>query len=645
MEHPEYLSDERPGRSIEHLEDSDDEERADLTVENFYDSDDDEERAGSTAENFYDSDDVESRGPPDGHEILELMMPMFSGLKDDYGKETVPPRPLLFDRVSEGREPVSGSKLLRLPLEILALVIEKTPKASLASLALVNSDCRQLARSRQFTSLQFDYSDNTLGIIDKLQGEAVERSNNDGLTGKPALGPCIRRLTIATHSGWVNYHHEIELSESFNALPKIEQSKRLTTACNAFFGSYLNSIYDLLSDRTVLPHLELLDWEDMINMQPASFNAFANSTIQHLKLGRVRVDKVFSIQPPQSQPSRSWPLQSLYLEIIPAMNNRDLDVSRLCTSILQICAPTLQSLTWATCSPNRIHTDEHGPSPYFPSLRHLRLSYLNLADVCFLQQLVHNELNSLDVDTRSPSVCTEFFDHRRRIPALKIFVWSSYKIPESQSLAFLEANPQISKLSIHKGAAPSLLEDRLLPLLAQSFSNLTSLSLVWDSQSIPYHALEYISQITTLEQLHLSAGFQIGWRHDWLIDHQVMRTYLRNLPLLKLLAFSRDSYSNGLTASSERYYVDGIRRLEDVLNENHTPEMFEEEHRQYILQMADAYIEEMPNLEWLYFGQIPMAVEQCLEEKKNVARALTTQRDDCYTLLQETFGWKGLLPS
>ena len=614
------------------------------TMESPEDSSDGE-RTGPTIEHPDDPGVEKRTGPYQGRQILDLMMPMFSGMKDDFGKELVPPLPLLFDRVSEGRKPVSGAKLLRIPLEVLALVVQKVPEASLASLALVNSDCRQLARSRQFSSLHFDYSDKTLAIIKKLLGEAVERLDHDGLTGKPALGPCIRRLTVATHPGWVTYRHDVELSESFNALPKKEQSKRLINAYDAFFGSYLTSIQHLLSNRTVLPHLELLDWEDMITLQPSFFDSITHSAIQHLKVYRIRVDKAFTINPPKSQPSRSWPLRSLYLEILPDMSNRDLDVSRLCTSILHVCAPSLQSLTWESCSPEDLHTDGLGPSPRFPSLRHLRLAYSSLVDVCSLQELVHDELNSLDVDTECSPACSEFFDRRGRVPALKIFVWSSFHLPESQSLAFLEANPQISKLSMPMAAPRTLLEDRILPLLAQSFSSLTSLSLVWSSLNIPCQAMEYISRITTLQQLHLSAGFQAGWRHDWLIDHQVMQRYLRNLPLLKKLAFSRDSYSNGFTPSCERYYVDGLRRLEDVLNENYTRETFEEEHRQWVLGVADGYVEEMSQLEWLYFGQIPMAVEQCPERKRKIAKALTTERDDCWTLLREMFGWKGLLPT
>ena len=483
-------------------------------------------------------------------------MPMLSGGTDEFGKELVPPLPLLFDRVSEGRKPVSGSILLRVPLEVLALVVQKIPETSLASLALVNSDCRQLARSRQFASLHFDYSDDTMAIIGILLREARERLNNNGLTSRPALGPCVRRLTVATHPGWLQHRHNVELSESFIALPKKEKSERLTAACDAFFGSYITSIHLLLSNRTVLPHLELLDWEDKFALQPSFYDAIANSNIRHLKVYRVYADKSFTIDQPQSQPS--WPLRSLYLEILPAIGNRDLDVSGLCTSILRICAPSLRSLTWSTCRPNPIHTNGLGPSPRFPSLRHLRLEYLALVDVCYLQELLHDELNALDVNTNSSPACSEFFDGRGRIPALEIFVWSPLTLPESQSLAFLEANPHISRLNIPRAASAALLENRIVPMLEQSFSNLTSLGLVWDSLNIPCQALACISQIKTLQQLHLSAGFHAGWRHDWSIDHQVMQKYLRNLPLLKNLAFSRDSYSNGLTVGCERYYVDGI---------------------------------------------------------------------------------------
>lgn len=110
MEHPEESSgEERVGPTMEHLEDSDD-----------------EERAGPTREHPDDTDDEKRLGYSDGYEIVDLLWPMYSGMKD-----LVPPLPLLFDRVSEGRKPVSGTKLLEIPLEVLALIVQKIPEVSL----------------------------------------------------------------------------------------------------------------------------------------------------------------------------------------------------------------------------------------------------------------------------------------------------------------------------------------------------------------------------------------------------------------------------------------------------------------------------------------------------------------------------------
>ncbi len=81
-----------------------------------------------------------------------------------------------------------------------------------------------------------------------------------------------------------------------------------------------------------------------------------------------------------------------------------------------------------------------------------------------------------------------------------------------------------------------------------------------------------------------------------------------------------------------------------MLDEN-DKETFEEEYRELLLQEADGYVEKMPQLEWIYLGQIPMAVELCLERGRKIARPLASKRNSCRTLLQEMFGWKGLLPT
>ena len=81
-------------------------------------------------------------------------MPMFS--KTLGGKERFPPLPLSFDRLNEGRTR-SAASLFRLPGEILDAILSHVASDSLASLALVNSDCLIWARSRQFVSVELQY--------------------------------------------------------------------------------------------------------------------------------------------------------------------------------------------------------------------------------------------------------------------------------------------------------------------------------------------------------------------------------------------------------------------------------------------------------------------------------------------------------
>ncbi|KAL8734040.1 MAG: hypothetical protein Q9166_001801 [cf. Caloplaca sp. 2 TL-2023] len=583
-------------------------------------------------------EDIELSGLTD---IMDLMMPMFSGLKDNFGKDVVPPTHLLYDRICEGRAPSSTARLFKLPMEILAVITEKIPDSSLASFAFVNSDCRQLSRSRQFASIQLDYSDDSFGILGRLLDEAQERLNNRGRTLRPALGPCIRRLTVATNPGWVTLRHNVELSREFNALPKAERANRFKDANKLYFGTYLKIIQDLLSKHCVLPHLELLDWEDSALLSSPFFDAIANSTIRHLKIYRAHVDE--SVFTASRKPLKAWPLRSLYLDITPPMGKLcDFDPSIICTSLLHCCASTLESLTWDDCFSSAFHTDRLGPSPRFPMLHHLRASHVDFEDTTLLQELLHDELRSLDIDTECSTVCSDLFKKRGRVPSLMTFIWNTTatRIAKNPSTDFLSSNPQLSKLRFAYPAPVEFLEDQILPLLAQSFSKLSSLSLTFDSQSINRHALETISQISTLEQLLLSAGEQYGWRYNWLIDHQAMRNHLSKLTLLKRLAFDRDSYDNGISQSCDRYYVDKWIRPGDLLDQNHTEEIFEIEHREAMLDEASQYLEVMPQLEWLYLGQIPMAVDMNTKD----VEPLTTERDDCYTFLKEMFGWKGILP-
>lgn len=115
-----------------------------------------------------------------GTGIPDLLRPVFSGHKDDYGKDVVPPLPLSFDRVNPGQPPISTAPLFKLPDEILGEVIQYVPPSFLARVALANRDFRQLARSRHFASVQLDCSDISMDLVETLLAEEREEVASTG---------------------------------------------------------------------------------------------------------------------------------------------------------------------------------------------------------------------------------------------------------------------------------------------------------------------------------------------------------------------------------------------------------------------------------------------------------------------------------
>ena len=56
----------------------------------------------------------------------------------------------------------------------------------------------------------------------------------------------------------------------------------------------------------------------------------------------------------------------------------------------------------------------------------------------------------------------------------------------------------------------------------------------------------------------------------------------------------------------------------------------------------------LPDLEWLYFGQLPMRVVYSTGKKRKVVETLFSEMDDCWTFLQEIFNggadWQSITP-
>ncbi|CAF9934399.1 hypothetical protein IMSHALPRED_009694 [Imshaugia aleurites] len=425
-------------------------------------------------------------------------------------------------------------------------------------------------------------------------------------------------------------------------------------ASTAFFAGYMSTLQGL---RPALPHLELLDWQDKIAIPRSFFNSIAYSHIQHLKLSRVFVEDEFQLALPNAGGSGAWPLRSLDLELEPSLEKLNVfSTLPLCASILRSCATTLETLKWNAMprfekEPSTAAIEALDTIPCFTALRNLTLGNVGLEHSDLLSSLVQEGLRTLDVDTEANPVYADFFRQRGCIRCLTTFVWDVYQAPIEHQLEFLRANPQLSKLAIPHATPIELLDTSLLPLLVSSFTALSSLSLVWEGLYISESALEMISSLTSLTPIHLSAGNQHGWRHDWLIDHEVMRKYLGRLPSSKSIAFSRDSYNFHDVDRSfvEGYYKDkivdrgwAIQQLiatgqpastaRDIKMDR--TNIREQTHRERITSEATLYMGAVKKLEWICIGQIPI---QCFRDPKDSLR-LASERDSCWTLLRKMFG-------
>jgi hypothetical protein len=602
--------------------------------------------------------------------LRNLVWPMRpGGLKDDYWKDATPRLPLSFERVNEGQAPRSNALLLQLPLEILGAITQCLHPSSLPSLALVNRDCCQLARSRRFAIVRLDYGHDSLFLLDVLLREASERLQNNGLTRHPSLGACIRRIQVVVDPVNMTRHHDLSLTASFHKIDDSATAERMKEAYDGYFGSYLATIESILP--TALPHLESLNWRDRIFMPASMFTALACSSIQHLKLSQISTDGAFDIQLPGTLARRNWPLRSLHLELHWSIGRQYWHRPLLLfASILRLCAATLETLTLRVrsrdfCGEEVPRLDFEGlQPPEFPHLREVDLGDM-LVSSSLLRRLLcsepHSRLQVLEVDNRTDDVRSEFFDSCGTIPSLETFVWSAHSHRVDDLISFLRTNSQLLKLSLLEAQTPSFLEEKLLPLLSGSFRKLTSLQLTWYGYSIPESALEQIATLQSLRQLSLSAGDPIDrGANNWLIHHPTMRFYLEKLQNLRKIAFDRDcSYFSKISAQ----YRESIAPISDgdeeetgedaedsgedesAISDSGRSRSWECRHRRRVLLEADRYCRILPELQWLHLGQIPIGIVESAgpgEGKKAIAYPLESAKRDL--MLRRMFGRENAAP-
>ena len=231
------------------------------------------------------------------------------------------------------------------------------------------------------------------------------------------------------------------------------------------------------------------------------------------------------------------------------------------------------------------------------------------------------------------TVSMDFFRRRGCVPSLETFIWSGHR-SIYPPFAFLHANSQITILALPCRVSSNTLGQEIIPLISGSFANLVSLFLVWDDDLIPQSDVEMISRIKTLKQIHLSAGDQYGHHYDWLIQHSILRKHLRTLPLLEKLAFSRDTYEPCDAILPGSYYAQGKSFGVGTAQQDE----WERKHRQMIIEEGQKYVDVIPTLKWMCFGQTPMAVRETHQDIGTVYATQPKGRDSCWALLRKMFG-------
>lgn len=298
--------------------------------------------------------------------------------------------------------------------------------------------------------------------------------------------------------------------------------------------------------------------------------------------------------------------------------------------------------------------------PIFTKLHCLDIRNIGFLDdislKCFLQaplsRLAMNVANGSAVNLLSQRGCIQTLK-----TLLCIRPW-----PQTENdnvLGFLANNPRLAKLSLHVPNHTPSLDERILRLLSTNFTSLSSLSVRWNSNSdLEDSILIQLAQIQSLEQLHIRLNNEDHPYDLWPINHSRMREALYSLPSLKRIAFSSDSYpiTTSDLADIDRYYeaqalqdeVSAAMFEDDPEFENIGPEdakeiLWRRQHEKAMLREAKKYVEVMPKLEWIYFGQLGMEIHKNWKGQRCV-RVVEGRNNfpSNYKFLRETFEWEGV---
>ena len=433
-----------------------------------------------------------------------------------------------------------------------------------------------------------------------------------------------------------------------------------------------------------MPHLEAMTWNDPFSVDGEFFYSITRAPLQHLKLARTPIEASYIMESPLTP--ASFPLRSFHLDVRSAIRpGEEDDISPFVGSFLRLCAPTLETLHFSAI--RVMGKPISFSAPTFPRLRYLSLQALDTTTNVLLGFL-RAPLRMLSLsyvrcrtDGQDIAVCEQIRD-------LETLV-----LPENPAAfaTFLSNHTHVQKLCVDR-SRPEVLDRQIIPLLSGgNFTRLTSLSISWDGPgmaeetrphiaTVAASSLAAIGTISSLQQLRLCAGQEFGWRCQWLVDHDNLRTNLRGLQDLRKLALSRDTYPIGAYPDVEEYYSAQafFEEHEDMARERpaldvpedwlasqleagedrdelidsyygqlsmSSKEIWELAHRNRMLREAERYATIFPKLEWIFCGQRPMSIETSSNSDRPVRTAvpLNKERDTCTTLMRQMFamslGW------
>ncbi|KAI0975106.1 hypothetical protein F4678DRAFT_419328 [Xylaria arbuscula] len=465
--------------------------------------------------------------------------------------------PLGWAAAMEGH-PLSSatSPLFIIPSEILEMIAAYVAReeSDLASLALVNSSCRQLARTFQFRSVGLDYNEPSLGTLGLLQKEARHKHR---ITASPSMGICIRKLFVAgTYWKYVDTivpspsskNNAVDRNEDSDDSEKgtpTERRNRLATILdNDVKYLYWPAVY------LVIPRLSSLR---SLTIKNVTLNDEFLDCLVGLPLEDLTIRGNF-IHPLATNPS--------VRDICPQLKAIDVgvhwksqfvlhrsgpfDSSPFFQALFGSCAAKLQNI----CIQQNIigkQEDKYSPIHFnnlsFPELKSLTiLNPGRILAASALWSILRQGLTFFDIRYDKPSFVHPISGHSRIDTLQTLILHANYrpKRDETTLLRFIESNKQIKTLVMTYHYRDSFIVRALDSI--RHHNNLQKLYIQWFERNISEDSLGALSQLCQVEVLRIGAG--MGRRHcyDWLVDHESIIPYIRCLRRLRRLIIVRDTY-------------------------------------------------------------------------------------------------------